>query len=110
MSSTKISLDQLQHIAKLARLEIKPEKESSLATQLSETASYIDVLSELNTKDVAPTFQTNHLKNVTRPDEIQESLTQADALSQAPEIYNGYFKTKATIPAKGWSASGGSKK
>lgn len=110
MSSTKISLDQLQHIAKLSRLEIKPKKEESLATQLSETASYIDVLSQLNTKDVAPTFQTNHLKNVTRPDEIQDSLSQAEALSQASDTYNGYFKTKATIPAKGWSASGGSKK
>lgn len=97
MSPAKISLDQLQHIAKLARLEIDPKKEESLAIQLSETASYIDVLSELDTKNVTPTFQTNHLKNVTRDDEIQDSLTQTEALSQAPDTYNGYFKTQATI-------------
>ena len=97
MSSTKISLDQLRHIAHLARLEIKPEKENYLTEQLSETASYIDILSKLDTKNVDPTFQTNHLKNITRDDVIGESLSQEDALSQAPDTYNGYFKTQATI-------------
>lgn len=100
MSSTKISLDQLQHIAKLARLVINPQKEESLATQLSETASYIDVLSQIDTKNITPTFQTNHLKNITRPDVVQKSFTQAEALSQAPDTYNGYFKTQATISKK----------
>jgi len=100
MSSTKISLDQLQHIAKLARLELDSNKEESLVTQLSETASYIDVLSTLDTKNITPTFQTNHLKNVTRKDEIQKSFSQDEALSQAPNTYNGYFKTQATITKK----------
>ena len=109
MSLTKISLDQLRHIAKLARLEIKPEQENYLADQLSETASYIDNLSELDTKNVKPTYQPNHLKNVTRDDVVGESFSQSEALSQAADTYNGYFKTKATIPAKGWSASGGKK-
>lgn len=97
MSTSKISLDQLRHIAKLARLEINPDKENYLAEQLSETASYIDVLSELDTKNIEPTYQTNHLKNVTRDDIIDESLSQKDALSQAKDTYNGYFKTQATI-------------
>jgi len=97
MSSSKISLDQLRHIAHLARLEINPEKENYLAEQLSETASYIDVLGELDTKNINPTFQTNHLKNITREDVVGESLTQEEALSQAPDTYNGYFKTQATI-------------
>ncbi len=97
MSSSKISLDQLRHIAKLARLEIKPEKENYLAEQLSETASYIDILGELDTKNVEPTYQTNHLKNITRPDIVGKSFTQKEALSQAPDTCNGYFKTLATI-------------
>jgi aspartyl-tRNA(Asn)/glutamyl-tRNA(Gln) amidotransferase subunit C len=100
MSSSKISLDQLRHIAKLARLEIKPEQENYLSEQLSETAAYIDVLGELDTKNVEPTYQTNHLKNVTRDDVIGESLSQSDALSQAPDVYDGYFKTQATISKK----------
>ena len=97
MSSTKITLDQLKHIAKLARLEINPQHENSLVDQLSETASYIDILSEIDTKNVNPTYQTNHLKNVTRDDIVGESFSQSEALSQAPKTYNGYFQTKATI-------------
>jgi len=100
MSSSKISLDQLRHIAKLARLQIKPEKENYLSEQLSETAAYIDVLAELDTKNVDPTYQTNHLKNITRDDIVGESLSQSDALSQAKDTYNGYFKTQATISKK----------
>ena len=100
MSTSKISLDQLRHIAKLARLEINPDKENYLAEQLSETAAYIDVLGELDTKNIEPTYQTNHLKNVTRDDIIEESLSQKDALSQAKDTYNGYFKTQATISKK----------
>ena len=97
MPTSKISLDQLRHIAKLARLEINPEKENYLAEQLSETAAYIDVLGKLDTKNVDPTYQTNHLKNVTRNDVVGKSLSQKDALSQAKNSYNGYFKTQATI-------------
>lgn len=100
MSSTKISLDQLRHIAKLARLEISPDKENYLVSQLSETAAYIDNLSELDTKNVKPTYQTNHLQNVTRDDVVGKSFSQSEALSQAADTYNGYFKTKATISKK----------
>jgi aspartyl-tRNA(Asn)/glutamyl-tRNA(Gln) amidotransferase subunit C len=97
MSSTKITLDELKHIAHLARLEINPDKENYLAEQLSETASYIDILGKLDTKNIQPTYQTNHLKNITRDDIIGKSLSQEDALSQAKDTYNGYFKTTATI-------------
>jgi aspartyl-tRNA(Asn)/glutamyl-tRNA(Gln) amidotransferase subunit C len=94
---TTITKEQLRHIAKLARLEISFDKEEELAKQLSETTNYIDVLKELTTDNVNPTYQVNNKHNVVRSDVIEPSLTQEEALSQAPETYNGYFKTKATI-------------
>lgn len=97
MSLPKISLIELQHIAKLSRLEINHQKQDELANQLSETASYIDVLKELDTTNINPTSQVNNKHNVLRQDVIEDSLSQTDALSQAPETYNGYFKTAATI-------------
>jgi aspartyl-tRNA(Asn)/glutamyl-tRNA(Gln) amidotransferase subunit C len=96
MSSTVITDDQFQHIAKLSRLEIRPE-ESFIKDQLSQAAEYVEVLKELNTDDVKPTYQVNHKKNVVRDDIITASLPQKLALSQAKEIDNGYFKTAATI-------------
>jgi aspartyl-tRNA(Asn)/glutamyl-tRNA(Gln) amidotransferase subunit C len=96
MSSTVITNDQFQHIAHLSRLEIKPE-ENYIKDQLSQAAEYVEVLKELNTDNIAPTYQVNHKKNITRPDVVTTSLTQNIALSQAKETDNGYFKTKATI-------------
>jgi len=97
MAEPKISLVELQHIAKLSRLEIDSQKQNELVNQLSETANYIDVLKELDTTNINPTSQVNNKHNVLRQDIVEDSLTQTDALSQAPETYNGYFKTAATI-------------
>jgi aspartyl-tRNA(Asn)/glutamyl-tRNA(Gln) amidotransferase subunit C len=97
MPDTKINRDDLLHIAKLSRLTIPSEEENELIDQLSQTVSYIDVLTKLDTQNVAPTFQVNHKKNVFRSDEIKPSLTQQQALSNAKDAYQGYFKTEATI-------------
>ena len=91
-----ITDDQFQHIAKLSRLEIKPE-ESFIKDQLSQAAEYVEILKELNTDTVKPTFQVNHKTNVLRDDVVLPSFTQSEALSQAKEVSNGYFKTAATI-------------
>lgn len=91
-----ISNDQFQHIAKLSRLTINPD-ENFIKDQLSQAAEYVDILKELNTDQVEPTFQVNHKKNVFRDDVILPSFTQAQALSQAPNTKNGYFVTSATI-------------
>jgi aspartyl-tRNA(Asn)/glutamyl-tRNA(Gln) amidotransferase subunit C len=99
-SDTVITQDELRHIAKLSRLIIDPEKEDELANQLSQTAAYIDVLKELNTENVLPTAQVNNKKNVLREDNIKASLSQEEALSQAPDTCDGYFKTQATIIKK----------
>jgi len=94
--STTITDDQFQYIAKLSRLEISSE-ESFIKDQLSQAAEYVEVLKELNTDTVEPTYQVNHKKNITRSDVVTDSLPQELALSQAKETSNGYFKTAATI-------------
>jgi len=96
MSSPLITDDQFQHIAKLSRLEIKPA-EGYIKNQLSQAAKYVEVLSELDTENVLPTFQVNHKTNVFRDDIVIPSFTQTQALSQAPKSKNGYFVTAATI-------------
>ncbi len=59
MSANLISDDQFKHIAKLSRLEIKPDEEF-IKDQLGEAAGYVDILKELDTDNVKPTFQVNH--------------------------------------------------
>jgi aspartyl-tRNA(Asn)/glutamyl-tRNA(Gln) amidotransferase subunit C len=96
MSANLISDDQFKHIAKLSRLEIKPDEEF-IKDQLGEAAQYVDILKELDTDKVEPTFQVNHKKNVLREDIVTPSFSQVEALSQAKATQNGYFKTSATI-------------
>ena len=100
MSANLISNDQFKHIAKLSRLEIKPGEEF-IKDQLAQAAEYVDVLKELDTSQTKPTFQVNHKKNVLREDVVTPSFSQSEALSQAKETQNGYFKTSATI--KKWA-------
>lgn len=96
MSDNLITDAVFQHTAKLSRLEIKPE-ESYIKNQLATAAQYVDVLKELNTDNVLPTYQVNHKNNVLREDVVEASLPQPIALSQAKSTSNGYFKTTATI-------------
>ena len=96
MSDNLITDDVFQHTAKLSRLEIKPE-ESYIKDQLAQAAEYVEVLKELNTDNVPPTYQVNNKSNVLREDIVEASLPQDLALSQAQNSSNGYFKTAATI-------------
>lgn len=59
--SKVISDQDFTHIVQLSNLEIKPE-ENFIKDQLSQTAEYIEVLNELDTQNVTPTFQVNHKK------------------------------------------------
>jgi len=94
--STVITDDQFKHIAHLSRLTIKSE-ESFIKDQLAQAAEYVEVLKELNTNNVIPTFQVNHKKNILREDVVTPSFTQQQAISQAPKTKNGYIVTTATI-------------
>lgn len=96
MSDNLITDAVFQHTAKLSRLEIKPE-ETYIKDQLAQAAEYVEVLKELNTDNIPPTFQVNNKRNVLREDVVEDSLPQDLALSQAQNSSSGYFKTTATI-------------
>lgn len=96
MSDNPITDAVFQHTARLSRLEIKPE-ESYIKDQLAQAADYVEVLKELDTDKVLPTYQVNHKSNVLREDVVGTSLPQSVALSQAQSTSHGYFKTAATI-------------
>jgi len=96
MSDNLITDSVFEHTARLSRLEIKPD-ETNIKNQLIETVKYVEVLDELNTSDVSPTFQVNHKSNILREDKVEASLSQELVLSQAEKVSSGYFKTTATI-------------
>ena len=88
MASAEINV---KYVAHLARLALTPEEETKLAAQLGNILGYIEKLRELDVTGVEPTAHAVPMVNVTRADEIRESLSHEDALRNAPRQANGLF-------------------
>ncbi len=81
----------VQYVAHLARLALSPEEEQKLGAQLQNILGYVEKLNELDVTGVEPTAHAVPMVNVTRPDEVRPSLSNADALRNAPAKANGLF-------------------
>jgi aspartyl-tRNA(Asn)/glutamyl-tRNA(Gln) amidotransferase subunit C len=81
----------IKYVAHLARIALTPEEEKRLSSQLGGILGYIEKLKELDVSGVEPTAHAVPLTNVTRADEKGESLSQDDALKNAPAKANGLF-------------------
>lgn len=81
----------IKYVAHLARIALSPQEEEKLGAQLQHILGYIEKLNELDVSDVEPTAHAIPLVNVTRPDAIRPSLSNEDALRNAPSKANGLF-------------------
>ena len=93
----KITKQEVEHVAKLARLELSDQEQEKLTDQLSNILTYVEKLNELDTKGVAPTSHVLDINNVMRDDVVAESLTQEKALANAPDKAAGHFKVPKII-------------
>ncbi|MFO1486941.1 MAG: Asp-tRNA(Asn)/Glu-tRNA(Gln) amidotransferase subunit GatC [Verrucomicrobiota bacterium] len=81
----------VKYVAHLARISLSPEEEQKLSAQLGNILGYIEKLKEADVTGVEPTAHAFPLVNVTRPDEIRPSLSNEDALRNAPAKAAGLF-------------------
>ena len=87
----------VKHIAKLANLSLTAEEEEKYSEQLSKILGYVDQLNEVDTSNVEPTFNITPNQNVMREDKIAKSLSQEEALSNAPQKKNGFIATSKNL-------------
>jgi aspartyl-tRNA(Asn)/glutamyl-tRNA(Gln) amidotransferase subunit C len=97
MSASKLSISDLEHIAKLARIELTDAEKDTFLPQLESVIEYFDILNQVNTDGVEPTYQVNNLYNVLRTDEVTKSLPVNLATSTAARTKDNYFVVTATI-------------
>jgi len=90
-----LTIEEVQHVAHLARLRLSDEELEKMRTDLSGILDYIDMLKEVDVSDVAPTAQVTDLFNVMRDDAVRSSLPREDVLANAPEQRDGMFRVKA---------------
>lgn len=95
---TKLSVDEVIHVAKLAKLDLTSSEINKFQKQLSKIVDYISQLSEVDTSNYEPTSQTTGLENVFRVDEVKPtSFSQEEALAGSDKTRNGYFEVDAVL-------------
>ncbi len=93
----RISEADVEHIAKLARLEIDPGERRRYTGQLSDILNYIDKLNEIDTSSVEPTSHVIPITNVLRDDLPQPSLPLDKALGNAPQRKGNFYRVPRII-------------
>jgi aspartyl-tRNA(Asn)/glutamyl-tRNA(Gln) amidotransferase subunit C len=81
----------VKYVAHLARLALTPQEEQKIGAQLESVLHYVEKLKEVDVSGVEPTAHAFPLVNVTRHDEVQPSLSNEEALRNAPAKANGLF-------------------
>lgn len=87
-----ISKEDVQHIAYLSKLKFDDEEIVDFTNKLSQIIKYVEKLSEVDTEDIDLTYQVNEGYQFMREDEVKESLSRDEAISNAPHSEFGYFK------------------
>jgi aspartyl-tRNA(Asn)/glutamyl-tRNA(Gln) amidotransferase subunit C len=90
-----ISRDEVLHVAKLARLELSEDELGRFAEQLSAILEAVGKVSELDLSEVEPTAHPLDLANVWAEDEPRACLSVDEALANAPDRKDEFFRVPA---------------
>jgi len=87
----------IEHLAQLARLSVSDNEKTLFANQIDSILSYMDKLNELDTGNVEPTSHVISLSNVVRDDLPKDSLEREDALMNAPDRTDKFYRVPKII-------------
>jgi aspartyl-tRNA(Asn)/glutamyl-tRNA(Gln) amidotransferase subunit C len=91
-ASTRISRDEVAHLARLARLAVTEDELDVFAGQLDVILGHVARVGEVAAADIPPTTHAVPLTNVLRDDAVTPSLPREVVLSQAPDVEDGKFR------------------
>jgi aspartyl-tRNA(Asn)/glutamyl-tRNA(Gln) amidotransferase subunit C len=89
--SARLTRDEVAKVALLGRLALSPEELDRFTVQLTRVLEYVDILNEVDTRDVDPMAHAVELSNVFREDVEQTCLPREEALANAPKTDGRYF-------------------
>jgi aspartyl-tRNA(Asn)/glutamyl-tRNA(Gln) amidotransferase subunit C len=93
----KITRAEVEHVARLARLELSEAEKETFTGQMDAILAYVEKLNELNTSDIVPTAHAVPMENAFRQDEPAPSLGVENALANAPDRVDGFFRVPKVI-------------
>jgi aspartyl-tRNA(Asn)/glutamyl-tRNA(Gln) amidotransferase subunit C len=93
----KLTPDQIQNVAHLARLELNEAEKERMREELAPILTYFEILGELDTDHISPTAQVIAVQNLMRPDVMQPSYLTTEVLTNAPRQESDYFRVKPVL-------------
>ena len=93
----KLTRDEVQRVAVLARLRLTPKEETQLTEQLDHILAYMEKLAELDTSNIEPFSHTVDTVNVLREDQVTNRSNADALLANAPDRDNSFFKVPKII-------------
>ena len=93
----KLSREEVQHIARLARLGVDEADLQKFSEQLSNILENFEILQQVDTEGVPPTSHTVALSNVIRDDAVVPSLPPDEILANAPQEEDSCFRVRAVL-------------
>jgi aspartyl-tRNA(Asn)/glutamyl-tRNA(Gln) amidotransferase subunit C len=95
-----ITIKDVEHIAKLAKLEFTGSEKEKLTLQMNQILDYMEKLDSLDTNNIEPLSHVIELSNVFRSDEVKPGVSTEDALKNAPAKDEQFFKVPKVIGEK----------
>jgi aspartyl-tRNA(Asn)/glutamyl-tRNA(Gln) amidotransferase subunit C len=92
-----LTRDEVLHVARLARVGLTDEDVRKFQHQLSDILDHFDALKRIETDGVPPTMHTLALEGIVSADEPAPSLSQAEALENAPSEQDGFLRVRAVL-------------
>ncbi|MCM3598212.1 MULTISPECIES: Asp-tRNA(Asn)/Glu-tRNA(Gln) amidotransferase subunit GatC [Bacillaceae] len=94
---SRISKEEVKHVANLARLAITEEETEMFTNQLDAIITFAEQLNELDTTGVEPTTHVLEMKNILREDKAEKGLPVEDVVKNAPDHKDGYIRVPSIL-------------
>jgi aspartyl-tRNA(Asn)/glutamyl-tRNA(Gln) amidotransferase subunit C len=91
----------VDHVARLARLDLSEDERTRMEVELAQILGHAEKIQALDLDRVEPTAHAVRIVNALRADEVTESLSSADALANAPDAEDGWFRVPRIIEDQG---------
>ena len=93
----RISKEQIEHVAHLARLSFDKDELDEFTAQLGQIIEFAEQLNEVDTEGVEPTSHATEVHNVVREDEARPSPPREETMKNAPDQENGQYKVPSVL-------------
>lgn len=87
-----ITIKEVEHVAKLARLELTEDEKNKYSKQLGDILTYVEQMNKVDTDGVEPMSHAIPVVNVMREDEVVSEQTKDELMANAPSKEDGFFR------------------